>query len=77
MDYTKDMYAQKLREFFERHDPLKVAIVDDIVDRFPNQQEKVFKHLTKLYAEKAGVDDIHISNDSIMTIPPSPNQGVG
>jgi hypothetical protein len=77
MYYSKEMFAQKLREFFERHDPLKIEIVDDIVDRFPNQQEKVFKHLTKLYAEKAGVDDVQISSDSIMTIPTSPNQGVG
>ena len=77
MNYNKDMYAQKLREFFERHDPLKIELVDEIVDRFPNQQEKVFSHLTKLYAKKAGIDDISVSKSSIMSIPPAPNQGVG
>lgn len=77
MNYDKDMYAQKLREFFERHDPLKIEMVDEIVDRFPNQQETVFNHLTKLYAKKEGVDDIQISSDSIMSIPPTPHQGVG
>ncbi|MDX1652477.1 MAG: hypothetical protein R3277_08300 [Brumimicrobium sp.] len=77
MQYSEDMYAQKLREFFERHDPMKIEIVGDIVDKFPNQQETVFKHLTQLYAKKEGVDDITISSDSIMSIPPSPHQGVG
>jgi hypothetical protein len=41
MNYTKELFTQKLIEFFERHDPLKVQLVDEIVEKFMNQKEAV------------------------------------
>jgi hypothetical protein len=75
MTYTKEQFTKKLIEFFERHDPLKIHLVDEITNRFYDQQEEVFKHLTALYAEKNEIDVGEISNDSIFSIPPSPNSG--
>lgn len=77
MEYSEEMYRQKLREFFERHDKEKLTIVDDIAEKFPNDQEAVFKHLTALYSKKEGTDDIVISNDSIFSVPTKANTGVG
>lgn len=77
MEYNEELYKQKLNEFFDRHDPAKKSIVDDIVKKFPNRQEVVFKYLTSLYAEKAGVSDITISEDTIFNVPMGPNTGVG
>ncbi|MEX2484290.1 MAG: hypothetical protein WED10_07020 [Brumimicrobium sp.] len=76
MKYNKELYTQKLHEFFNRHDPTKTGIVDEIVEKFPNRQEEVFNHLTKIYAEKEGVADANISNDTIFSIPPTPNTGI-
>lgn len=73
MNYTKEQFTKKLIEFFERHDPLKVELVQDIVSRFNDQQEEVFKHLTALYADKNNIEIGKISNDSIFSIPPSSN----
>lgn len=75
MNYTKELFTQKLIEFFERHDPLKVQLVDEIVEKFMNQQEAVFKHLTALYADKNDVEIDKVSNDSIFSLPPSANSG--
>lgn len=52
MDYNKELFAQKLNEFFERQDPLKKVIVPKIVDKFHDEQENVFKHLSAIYAKK-------------------------
>lgn len=76
MEYSDEMYRQKLREFFERHDKEKLTIVDEIADKFPEKQEAVFKHLTALYAKKEGTDDVVISNDSIFSVPTSANSGI-
>lgn len=75
MDYNKELYAQKLTEFFDRQDPLKKVIVPKIVDKFPNDQEKVFKHLSAIYAEKNGVEDVTISEESIFAVPGTNNSG--
>jgi hypothetical protein len=75
MDYTKDLFTQKLYEFFQRHDPVKQTIVPEIVEKYHENQEIVFKHLTELYAKKHGVEDALISNDSIFSLPPSSHSG--
>ena len=75
MNYTKELFTQKLMEFFERQDPLKKNIVPEIVDKFMDEQELVFKHLADVYAKKNGVDDITISNESIFSIPGSKHSG--
>jgi hypothetical protein len=76
MEYSKEMYKQKLAEFFQRHDKSKLEIVDDIAERFPKRQEDVFKHLTAIYSKIEGTDEVTISNDSIFSIPTSANSGV-
>ena len=73
MNYTKEQFTQKLIEFFNRHDPLKTQLVDDIAERFHDDQETVFKHLTALYAEKNDIDGDEITNDAIFSIPPKSN----
>ncbi|MGM0479089.1 MAG: hypothetical protein ACQERC_07675 [Bacteroidota bacterium] len=77
MKYPKDLYEQKLNEFFDRHDPEKKAIAKKIVERFPERQEDVFNHLTAIYAKKEGTDEFIISDDSILSVPTGPNSGVG
>jgi len=69
MNYSKELFTKKLIEFFDRQDPLKKTIVPDIVEKFMNHQDTVFKHLSKIYAEKNGVEDAVISNDSIFAVP--------
>jgi hypothetical protein len=73
MNYSKELFTQKLIEFFERHDPLKVQLVGDIVNKFNNHQEEVFKHLTTLYAEKNDIDVNKITNTEVFSIPPAQN----
>ncbi len=65
MEYSEEMYEQKLREFFERHDPQKQHLAPDIVEKFPEHQEEVFAYLTKLYAKKHGTEDLNISEETI------------
>ncbi len=77
MKYPKDLYEQKLNEFFDRHDPEKKAITKEIAARFPERQEAVFNHLTALYAKKEGTDEFIITNDSILSVPTGSNSGVG
>tara|TARA_B100000508_G_scaffold55003_3_gene42744 strand:- start:122260 stop:122493 length:234 start_codon:yes stop_codon:yes gene_type:complete len=76
MNYSKEMYKQKLNEFFNRHDQSKLHLVDKIADQFPDQQEEVFKHLTAIYAKKEGTDDVIISEDSIFSVPTGANSGI-
>ncbi len=72
MEGSKALFKQKLMEFFERHDPDKVFLVPKIADKFENQEDQVFEHLTKLYAEK----ECHlISDDSLLSLIPSPHEG--
>lgn len=75
MNYSKEEFTKKLIEFFERHDPLKVEVVDEVVEKFNDKQEEVFNHLTQLYAEKHGVDEVTVSNKSIFALPRSSNSG--
>lgn len=75
MEYSEEVFKKKLVEFFDRHDPEKANIIPDIVEKFSGEQELVFKHLTNLYAEKHGVDDITITNDSIFSVPGSSHSG--
>lgn len=75
MDYNKELFAQKLNEFFERQDPLKKVIVPKIVDKFHDEQENVFKHLSAIYAKKNGVEDITITDDTIFAVPGSSHSG--
>lgn len=76
MHYDEELYKQKLNEFFDRHDPAKKSIVNKIVEKFPDNQEEVFKYLAALYAKKEGVDDVTISEDTIFNVPMGPNTGV-
>lgn len=75
MDYNKELFAQKLTEFFDRQDPLKKVIVPEIVEKFHDEQEKVFKHLSATYAKKNNVEDITISNDTIFAVPGTKHSG--
>ena len=76
MEYTKEMFTQKLIEFFNRHDQTKMHLVPQISDKFDNNQEEVFAHLTKVYAEKAGVTDLNIGDSTIMSFFPSAHTGI-
>lgn len=76
MEYNKEMYKQKLTEFFNRHDKSKLSIVDEIADRFPKRQADVFNHLTAVYSKLEGTDEVTISNDSIFSVPTSANSGI-
>lgn len=76
MQYDKELYKQKLNEFFERHDPAKKTIVDKIVEKFPEKQDTVFKYLTALYAKEEGIDDVTISEDTIFKVQMGPNTGI-
>ena len=73
MNYSEELFTQKLIEFFERHDPLKVQLVANIVEKFNDQQEEVFKHLTALYAEKNDIDISKITDSEVFSIPPAQN----
>ncbi len=76
MKYSKEMYKQKLIEFFNRHDKSKLSIVNEISERFPEQQEDVFKHLTSIYAKLEGTSEITVSNESLFSVPSSANSGI-
>ena len=49
MHFTKQHFEQRLREFFERHDPAKEDMAHTIANRYHMHQEEVFEHLTKIY----------------------------
>lgn len=70
------MYRQKLVEFFNRHDPTKLELVDEIVEKFPDQQQEVFDHLTKVYTNEDIIKSA-VSSQTIFAIPPKQNMGVG
>ena len=74
-DFSNEMFEQKLVEFFERQDPEKISIVPEIVEKFSNDQDTVFKHLSKLYAAKNGVLDVKVTNSNIFSVPGSANSG--
>ncbi|MCC5923876.1 MAG: hypothetical protein JJT77_08825 [Crocinitomicaceae bacterium] len=75
MNYPKELFEQKLNEFFDRQDPSKRVIVPEIVEKFLEEQELVFKHLASVYAKKNGVEDITISNSDIFSVPGSAHSG--
>ncbi|PWH87090.1 hypothetical protein [Brumimicrobium oceani] len=77
MNYTPEMYEQKLNEFFDRHDPLNKHLSSEIVSKFPDRQEDVFKHLTAVYAKKEGTLEQAMNQETILSIPPKANTGVG
>jgi hypothetical protein len=70
---SKDLFKIKLTEFFERHDPSKVFLVPKIADKFTDQQDIVFKHLARLYAEKENRSPV--TEDSLLSLVPPPHQG--
>lgn len=75
MNYSAELFEQKLNEFFDRQDPEKKVIVPEIVEKFQEEQVLVFKHLAAIYAMKNGVDDITISNSDIFSVPGSAHSG--
>lgn len=75
MDYNKELFAQKLTEFFDRQDPLKKIIVSEIVNKFHDEQDKVFKHLSAIYAKKNEVEDVTISEITIFAVPGASHSG--
>lgn len=75
MNYPKELFEQKLNEFFDRQDPTKKGIIPEIVEKFMEEQELVFKHLASVYAKKKGVEDITISNSDIFSVPGSAHSG--
>lgn len=72
MHRSLEQFEQKLKEFFERHDPAKIEIAHTIAHRFVNHQDEVFEHLSDLYHKKEGID---VSTDSIFNAPFGPNTG--
>jgi hypothetical protein len=73
MNYTKEEFTQKLLAFFDRHDPLKAHLVEEIVEKFNTKQKEVFDHLTRIYAEKNDITVGEISNEAIFSLPPTAN----
>jgi len=72
MHRTQQEFEQKLREFFNRHDPAKRDLAPRIAAHFLNHQDEVFEHLSDLYHEKEG---IHVDEESIFSIDVGPNYG--
>ena len=77
MKYSPEMYIQKLNEVFDRHDPENKYLSEEIAHKFPNQQREVFDHLTAIYANRNGVLEEVMNKETILTIPPKANTGVG
>lgn len=77
MNYSHEMYVQKLNEVFERHDPLNKHLSTKIAEKFPDRQKDVFEHLTAIYAKRDGTLDKALEEDFVLTIPPKANTGVG
>lgn len=75
MEYSEDLFKQKLTEFFDRHDPTKKHLVPKIAAKYINDQETIFNHLTKTYAEKSGVTEYDISEETLFGVPTSANSG--
>jgi hypothetical protein len=77
MNYSPEMYEQKLNEFFDRHDQNHKFLSSEIAERFPDRQKDVFEHLTAIYAKKAGTLEDAMNKEVILSIPPKANTGVG
>lgn len=75
MEFSEELFTQKLIEFFERHDPLKAHLVEEIVEKFNTKQKEVFDHLTRIYAEKNDITVGEISNEAIFSLPPTASTG--
>lgn len=71
------MYKQKLNEMFDRHDPQNKYLSEEIAEKFPDNQKEVFDHLTALYANRDGTLEDVMNKETILTIPPRANTGVG
>ena len=72
MHISLEDFEQKLKEFFDRHDPSKKSISHTIAKHFVNHQDEVFEHLSDLYHEKEG---IHVTEDSIFSTSFGPSSG--
>ena len=77
MKYTPQMYEQKLNEFFDRHDPGNKYLSPKIAQDFPDRQREVFDHLTAVYANREGTLEDVMNKETILSIPPRANTGVG
>lgn len=77
MKYSPEMYKQKLNEMFDRHDPQNKYLSEEIAEKFPDNQKEVFDHLTALYANRDGTLEDVMNKETILTIPPRANTGVG
>lgn len=77
MKYSPEMYEQKLNEVFERHDPQNKYLSKEIAEKFPDRQREVFDHLTAIYANRDGTLEDVMNKETILTIPPRANTGVG
>jgi hypothetical protein len=77
MNYSPEMYEQKLNEFFDRHDQSNKYLSSEIAERFPDRQKDVFEHLTAVYAKKEGTLETAMNKEVILSIPPKANTGVG
>jgi len=62
-----------LTEFFDRHDPSKIFLVPKIADKFSDLQDTIFKHLSRLYAEKE--NHASITEESLLSLILPPHQG--
>ncbi len=72
MHRSLEDFEQKLKEFFDRHDPSKKGLSHTIAKQFVNHQDEVFEHLSELYHEKEGID---VSEDSIFRTSFGPSSG--
>lgn len=57
MHRTKEEFEQKLKEFFDRHDPAKKGLAHSIAAKFHNNQDEIFEHLSEVYHKKEHIDD--------------------
>jgi|GEM_PF-536451 hypothetical protein len=72
MHRSLEDFEQKLKEFFDRHDPAKRGLSHTIAKHFVNHQDEVFEHLSELYHEKEG---IHVTDDAIFNTSFGPSTG--
>ena len=57
MHRTKEEFEKKLREFFDRHDKSKKKLAPAIAEKFYNNQDEIFEHLSEVYHKKEHIDD--------------------
>ena len=72
MKRSKAEFEQKLKEFFERHDPSKLEIAHTVAAHFIDHQDEVFEHLSEVYHKKEGIE---VSPDVIFTTSFGPSYG--